>query len=186
MPNSIDQKLIIMKRLILVSLAACTMVACNMVRFEVPQPNGVQNLSKIPEKLTGMFIGSDHDTLMVDVGWFSFKSTKGDMNVNMKLSDSTVLRQYNNYYFLSSREDNGWNVVVVEPKSGDRVTIMMLYVDNTDKLARIQKIVKLKEIKKDDGDTDYYLTNPTKEQLVQLLDQGLFEEIVTLRRPLKN
>jgi len=174
-----------MKRVVLASLVVCMMVACNMVRVEVPQPNGVQNLTKISDKLTGMFIGSDHDTLMVDVGWFSFKSTKGDMNVDLKLSDSTVIRQYKGYYFLSNQEADGWNVVAMEPKSGDRVTLLMLYVDNADRLARIQKIVKLRE-KKRDGETDCYLANPTKEELIKLLEQGLFEEIVTLQKPLKD
>ncbi len=175
-----------MKKNLWITFAACLLASCSVVRFDVPQPNGVKNLDRIPDKLTGMFIGTNNDTLMVNVGWFSFKSTKGDMNVDLKLSDSTVLRQYKGYYFLSNQEADGWNVVAVEPKSGDRVTLLMLYVDNADRLARIQKIVKLREKKKSDGETDYYLANPTKEELIKLLEQGLFEEIVTLQKPLKD
>lgn len=175
-----------MKKNLWITIAACLLASCSVVRFDVPQPNGVKNLDRIPDKLTGMFIGTNNDTLMVNVGWFSFKSTKGDMNVDLKLSDSTVLRQYKGYYFLSNQEADGWNVVAVEPKSGDRVTLLMLYVDNADRLARIQKIVKLREKKKSDGETDYYLANPTKEELIKLLEQGLFEEIVTLQKPLKD
>ena len=106
--------------------------SCNVVRFAEPQPAGVKNLGKLPTEVNGMFVGNDNDTLIVSMGWFSFKSTKGNTNINMKLGDSTVVRQYKNYIFLSSREDNGWNVVVAEPKEGDRLTIYMLYVENSD------------------------------------------------------
>ena len=157
-----------------------------MLRFAEPQPAGVKNLGKLPTEVNGMFVGNDNDTLIVSMGWFSFKSTKGNTNINMKLGDSTVVRQYKNYIFLSSREDNGWNVVVAEPKEGDRLTIYMLYVENSDQLARIKKVIALTEKKTSDGNTDYYIAKPTKEQLVTLLKQGLFHEVVTLTKPLNN
>ncbi len=173
------------KNLLISALALVLFASCNMVKFTEPQPAGIKNLDKMPPEVNGMFVGNNNDTLIVNMGWFSFKSTKGDINLDMKLGDSTIVRKYKNYIFLSSREDNGWNLVVAEPKEGDRITLYMLYVDNSDQLARIKKIISLTEKKDAEGKTDYYIAKPTKDQLITLLKQGLFQEIVTLTKPLK-
>ena len=173
------------KNLLISTLALALFASCTMVKFTEPQPAGIKNLDKMPSEVNGMFVGNNNDTLIVNMGWFSFKSTKGDINLDMKLGDSTIVRKYKNYIFLSSREDNGWNLVVAEPKDGDRLTLYMLYVDNSDQLARIKKIISLTEKKDAEGKTDYYTAKPTKDQLITLLKQGLFQEIVTLTKPLK-
>jgi len=156
-----------------------------MVRFTEPQPVGIKNLDKMPPEVNGMFVGNDKDTLVVSLGYFSFKSSKGDVNLNMKLGDSTVVRKYQNYIFMSNCEEDGWNLVVAEPKEGDRLTLYMLYTDNTIQLARIKKIITLTATKDAEGNIDHYIAKPTKEQLVKLLKQGLFKEVVTLTKPLK-
>ena len=167
------------------ALTLAFLASCNMIRFSEPQPAGIKNLDRLPAEVNGMFVGNDNDTLIVNVGYFSFKSSKGDINLNMKLGDSTVVRKYQNYIFISNRENDGWNLVVAEPKEGDRLTLYMLYTDNTDQLARIKKIITLTEKKDAEGKIDHYIANPTKEQLIKLLKQGLFREVVTLTKPLK-
>lgn len=173
------------KTLLITALALVLFASCNMVKFAEPQPAGIKNLDKMPPEVNGMFVGTDNDTLVVNLGYFSFKSSKSNTNINMTLGDSTVVRKYQNYIFMSNLEKDGWNLVVAEPKEGDRLTLYMLYTDNSDQLARIKKIISLTEKKNAEGETDYYIAKPTKEQLVKLLKQGLFREVVTLTKPLK-
>jgi len=72
------------------------------------------------------------------------------------LSDSIVLSKYKNYYFLSTLDEGGWKILVLEHMgSGFRLSPIIVNDDKDDKVLLEEYFSKI-EIKKDSSGDEYF------------------------------
>ena len=89
------------------------------------------------------------------------------------LSDSVVVSKYKSFYFLSHKEEEGWNCFVIEKTktgfifcpvsvSGDSVMEVL-----SDHFSEVQKL------KNSEDDDDYYLVKMNEEELLKFYEEYL-------------
>ena len=103
-------------------LCWCILLAsCKEVSFREPQPAGVTSLKEIPKSLQGRYRGMDNqdndtDTLFIESWGYHFKDGKNnDWLGRGTLSDSLVVKYYENYYFVNFRSGNQWVLRLIKP-----------------------------------------------------------------------
>jgi hypothetical protein len=171
-----------MKTLALVLFWSLLLCSCKEVSFPEPQPVGVSSLKEIPQVLQGRYLGtddkgSDTDTLIIESWGYHFRDSKeNDWLGRGVISDSLVLKFYENYYFVNFRSGDQWVLRVVKQKSSGSLDFLSINVgDDAKRKAMLKKLGKkfnVTEVKRKD-DT-FYQISPTKEQLLQLVKEGFF------------
>jgi hypothetical protein len=156
--------------------------SCKEVSFREPQPAGVSSLKEVPKALQGRYVGiddqgKDTDTLIIDAVGYHFKdSNDNDWLGRGTISDSLVIKEYENHYFVNFRSGDQWVLRVIHQLPSGDIKFMYINVSDDakrkDMLKKLGKRVAIKEIKRKD-DTFYQIA-PTKEQLVQLIRDGFF------------
>lgn len=156
--------------------------SCKEVSFREPQPAGVASLAEIPKLLHGYYVaigekGNDTDTLIVESWGYHFRDTKEkDWLGKGVISDSLVIKSYQNYYFVNFRTGDQWVLRLIRQKPNGSIEFMSIPVSDDAKrkdiLKKLSKKFPVKEIQKKD-DT-FYQINPTRDQLMQLIQEGFF------------
>lgn len=172
-----------MKKLVLAILTAFQVTACTVVRFETPQPADVIALSDFPEEMRGVFISEDQDTLEINGHEFYFRNGE-EIQVEGDLTTAeTVLKEFRNYYILSLKEEEEWDVFPLKMRKGDIHLFFPTMASNAEELMEeLKKTSPVKEISGADGDFDHYLINPTSEEFRYLLRKNLFDEKIIFKR----
>lgn len=156
--------------------------SCKEISFQEAQPAGVTALTEIPKALQGRYQGmddkgNDTDTLIVESWGYHFKDGKNnDWLGRGVLSDSLVVKYYENLYFVNFRTGKHWVLRVIKVKSSGSLEFMAINIGDDGKrkatLKKLSKKFQVKEIK-EKGDV-FYEINPTKEQLLKLIKEGYF------------
>lgn len=171
-----------MKKAVLLFFWALLLYSCKEVSFRQPQPNGVNALQEVPKTLQGRYVGiddkgKDTDTLIIESRGYHFKDAKdNDWLGKGAISDSLVIKYYQNYYFVNFRSGDQWVLRLLKQKSNGSIEFMTIPVSDDAKrkdiLKKLSKKFTVKEVKRKD-DT-FFEINPTKEQLMQLIKEGFF------------
>lgn len=171
-----------MKTLALLLFWSLLLYSCREVSFPEPQPAGVPSLKEIPQALQGHYLGtdekgSDTDTLIIEPWGYHFRDSKeNDWLGRGVISDSLILKFYENYYFVNFRSGDQWVLRVVRQKPSGSLDFLSINVGDDAKrkamLKKLGKRFKVTEIKRKD-DTFYQIA-PNKEQLIQLIKEGFF------------
>ncbi len=100
------------------------------------------------------------------------------------LGDSLIFRQFEGRNLLNLIQDNGhWMVIRIEKqKSGE---IMLYLTDAKEEIDALKKQMKVEEVLNDDGETDYFLANPSSKELKKFLDAGGFMQEIGALTPVK-
>lgn len=157
--------------------------SCKEVSFREPQPSGVASLKEVPPALRGAYIPGDTlpedkvDTLIIESWGYHFKdSQEKDWLGRGTISDSMVLKFYQDYYFINFKSGDQWVLRLLKQNNDGSISFMSIDLQSEekskDKLKRLSKKVKYTEIKRED-DT-YYQINPTPAQLMGLIRDGFF------------
>jgi hypothetical protein len=157
--------------------------ACKEVSFKEPQPAGVNALPSIPTGLHGWYQAGDKndkqdtDTLIIESWGYHFKDKDDkDWLGRGTLSDSLVIKAYQDYYFVNFRSGNQWVLRLIKQKPTGALEFLSIDIGDDAKrkemLRKMSRKFKVTEIKKE-SDT-FYQINPTKEQLMQLIKEGYF------------
>ena len=172
----------VLRKLTLIVIWALLLCSCKEVSFREPQPAGVSSLTEIPKSLHGNYIaidekGNDTDTLIVEPWGYHFRDTKEkDWLGKGVISDSLVVKSYQNYYFVNFRSGDQWVLRLIRQKPNGSIEFMAIPVGDDAKrkdiLKKLSKKFPVKEIQKKD-DT-FYQINPTRDQLMQLIREGFF------------
>ncbi|MCU0419867.1 MAG: hypothetical protein MUC38_09430 [Cyclobacteriaceae bacterium] len=175
-----------MVRLKLIGLVLFWSVAlysCKEVSFPQTQPAGVAALAEVPAGLRGHYNAVDNvtrekgDTLIIESWGYRFtdKNDKDWLGRGV-LSDSLVVKFYENVYFVNFKADNQWVLRLIRKKSTGDLEFLYLDIQSDEKrqelLKRLGKRLAIKEIKRQD-DT-FYQINPTPQQLMALINEGFF------------
>ena len=171
-------------RISLLALAwGLLLASCKEVTFKEPQPAGVPALKEVPASLRGTYqsyeqtTGDFSDTLIIE-GWGYRMKDKDDKDWLSRgtLSDSLVLKSYENYYFVNFRSGDQWVLRLVKPEADGSVKFLAIDIQDDarrkDMLKKISKKLKISEFKHKD-DT-FYQINPTPQQLMALIKEGFF------------
>lgn len=171
-----------MKTATLILIWSLLLYSCKEVSFPEPQPAGVPSLKEIPKGLVGRYLavdekGNDTDTLIIEPWGYHFKDSKeNDWLGRGVISDSLVLKFYQNYYFVNFRSGDQWVLRVVSQKSSGSIDFLSINIGDDAKrkdiLKKLAKRFTVTEVKRKD-DTFYQIA-PTKEQLMQLIKDGFF------------
>ena len=172
-----------MKSLLLIAGWALLLYSCKEISFREPQPGGVSALKEVPKALHGRYIGIDEkgddtDTLIIESWGYHFRDAKEkDWLGKGVLSDSLVVKFYQNYYFVNFRSGDQWVLRVIHQKPNGSIEFLSIPVSDDAKrkdiLKKISKKLTVKEIQRKD-DT-FYQINPTRDQLMELIREGFFE-----------
>ncbi len=172
-----------MSKGLLTAIWAVLLISCKEVSFKEPQPAGVTALTQVPKTLQGRYLGVDErggdtDTLIIESWGYHFRDAKEkDWLGKGVLSDSLVVKFYRDYYFVNFRTGDQWVLRLIKQKPDGSIDFLSIPVGDDarrkDILKKLSKKFALKEIQRKD-DT-FYQINPTRDQLMDLIAEGLFE-----------
>lgn len=160
--------------------------ACDQVVFTEPQPSKVKEMQEIPEFLRGTYVDSDNDTLVVRSNSFSYDEDDLSGLSDIFISDSMVLKEYYDHYFLSIREKIGeeyfWLLYIIEAfDDGKKLDVYAMDPGDVVKLAKLQEITsKVRDI--EDSDTEYYLFDPKKKNYKTIIRDSVFTKVIEFKR----
>ncbi|HCW06244.1 MAG TPA: hypothetical protein DGG95_02645, partial [Cytophagales bacterium] len=157
------------------------LASCKEVTFKEAQPAGITTLKEVPANLRGVFQAFDQttgdfsDTVIIESWGYRMKDKKDkDWLGRGTLSDTLVLKFYQNYYFLNFKYDNQWVLRLIKQHPDGSFEFLSIdlskdEVKNKELLKKLRKKLKVIEIKKKD-DT-FYQINPTPSQLMALIKE---------------
>lgn len=172
-----------MKILFPVIFWSLALYSCKEVSFKETQPVGIPALKEVPASLQGHYYTYDQstgeraDTLTIESWGYHFndKDAKDWLGRGV-LSDSLVLKFYQNYYFVNFKSGDQWVLRLMRQKPSGSIEFLTIDIQDDSKrkemLKKLSKKVKLTEVKKKD-DT-FYQINPTPVQLMELIKEGYF------------
>jgi hypothetical protein len=173
------------KTILIISATVLLLSACTSVKFETSQPKGVPELTEFPKEVLGNYTDAEKDTLIIAKSTYKVGSKKSSFYSTDTLSSGKItLKKYNDYYVLSRKDENAWEIVTFK-SMGDNLTVYYInYNSENEKeiIEKLRKIVTVKEVKNTEGKIDYYLINPTKEEFDALMNKQLFSKIVCFKR----
>jgi hypothetical protein len=157
--------------------------SCKEVAFREPQPQGVAALKEIPQALRGKYRpktqpgDEKNDTLIIESWGYHFKDKEEkDWLGRGVISDSMIVKSYQDYYFVNFRSGNQWVLRLVKQKPDGTISFMSIDIQDDAKrkemVRKLSRKFNMKEIK--NGDDTFYLINPTSAQLMQLIRDGYF------------
>jgi hypothetical protein len=171
-----------MRTLLLVFSWTLLLASCREVTFKEAQPAGIKPLRELPAALQGKYIireedGSKTDTLVIESWGYHFMDAKDkDWLGRGVLSDSLVVKFYDNYYFVNFRSGDQWALRLVKQLPDGSIQFLSIDLPNEEKgkevVKKLSKKMKVKEINRDQ-DT-FYQINPTPAQLMALIKEGYF------------
>ena len=157
--------------------------SCKEVTFKQPQPVGVPVLKEVPAGLQGTYqtfeqtSGDFSDTLIIESWGYHMKDkgVKDWLNRGI-LSDTLVLKFYENYYFVNFKSGDQWVLRLVKLDSNGSLSFLAIDLqDDTKRKAKLKKISKDLKIKEfQHKDDTFYQIDPTPAQLMKLIKDGLF------------
>jgi len=175
-----------MRFVILILFWSSLLYSCKEVTFREPQPAGVAPLKVIPQNLQGHYLTRDKatgeigDTLIIESWGYHFKDTDDkDWLGSGRLSDSLVVKFYQNCYFVNFKEGDQWILRLVKEKSPGVLEFLSIDIQDDSKrkemFRKISRRVSIKEI--DRRDETFYQIDPTPLQLIALINEGYFTGI---------
>ncbi|HNP94728.1 MAG TPA: hypothetical protein PKJ63_03840 [Cyclobacteriaceae bacterium] len=167
----------------LIALWLLLLASCKEISFKEPQPAGVPALTEIPANLQGHYLsydeitGEESDTLIIESWGYHFKDKEDkDWLGSGHLSDSLVVKFYQNYYFINFKSGDQWVLRLVRQKPYGGIEFLSIDIQDDAKrkemLRKISRKLDVKEIHRDE-DT-FYQIRPTAAQLMQLIKEGYF------------
>ena len=175
----------------LVAFWTLMFASCKEVSFREAQPSGVKPLQEVPTELRGMYIPvvppseEKPDTLIIESWGYHFKdSNDKDWLGRGAISDSLVIKFYQEYYFVNFRSGDQWVLRLIKKNPNGSLEFLSIDLQDEkgakDQLKKLSKKIKYKEIKR--GDDTFYQINPTPEQLMTLIKDGFFTGTTLSRR----
>jgi len=176
----LNQGNFIMKRIFLsLTVGIAFLAACTPVKFDRPQPEGVEKLMAFPDDFEGFYVDEGGDTLQVTSGGFEygFGSSDSTCMIRSLSSGNMVLKKFKGNYVLSLNEDELWDVLLIRPAT-DGFDLCTIDVSNKDsiKVEQLREITKVKTVRNSDDEVEYYLISPDKSAFRKILKAGLFVE----------
>lgn len=168
-----------MKRLLSLLLIGLLLWSCVEVKFELPQPKGIKDISVIPESLQGKY-AVDKDTLEIKSDGIAYSNDSLGKQDIYKISDNFKIRKWRNTYFLNVKEkdDSLWSVFFMTVGKNKQLSIGYLSynTNNEENIEKLKSITKVREVRNENDNIDFYLLNPSRCQLRKIMKQVTFQD----------
>jgi len=171
-----------MRHLLLIFVWALLLYSCKEVSYKEAQPAGLPALNEVPANLRGVYQSFDQttgefsDTLIIESWGYHVKDKEDkDWLGRGSLSDTLVVKFYQNYYFVNFKVDNQWVLRLIKQHGDGSIEFLSIDLQKYEKknlLKKISKKLKVTEYKK--GDDTFFQINPTPAQLMTLIKEGYF------------
>ncbi len=172
-----------MKAIVFIIIWSLLLISCREVSFPEPQPARITALKEIPLSLQGSYLsydeksGEESDTLIIESWGYHFKDHQdSDWLGRGHLSDSLVVKFYENFYFVNFRSGDQWVLRLLQKKPSGGLRFLSIDIQNEAKrkdiLARLGGTLKIVELQR--GEDIFYQISPTPKQLMQLIREGFF------------
>ena len=175
-----------MKQLFLIlSVALLFLSSCKSVKFEIPQPKETDALIEFPDNLIGTYQNNNKEKLVISKKTITYgnKDSKIIYISKTLLPDETVLKKCGDYYVLSLKYENYWELILFKTIDKDlKVYYIDLDKNEENIINNLKEITIVKEIRNNEEKIDYYLINPSKKEFDILLKKEIFSKIVDFNR----
>jgi hypothetical protein len=159
------------------------LVSCKEVTYKESQPAGVPALTEVPPALRGAYQSYDQttgdfsDTLIIEAWGYRMKDKNDkDWLGRGTLSDTLVLKYYENLYFVNFKTGDQWVLRLVRQNTNGSIEFLAIDLQDDAKgkgvLQKISKKLKIRKLKQKEH--TFYQIQPTKEQLMGLINDGFF------------
>lgn len=156
--------------------------SCREVSFKEPQPAGIASINEVPSELRGRFVpetGDDRDkrdTLIIESWGYRFTdSNDKDWLGRGVISDSLVLKFYQDYYFVNFKAGDQWVLRLIRRNTDQSIEFLSIDLQEDgrkDVLKKLSRKVKVTELHR--GDDTFYQISPNPAQLMDLIREGYF------------
>jgi len=172
-----------MKSVGLILVWALLFYSCKEVTYKTPQPANAALLKEVPVSLhgeyqpVGIYDDEKKDTVIIESWGYHFKdSSDKDLLGKGVISDSLVIKFYQDYYFINFRSGDQWALRLIKQKPNGDIEFMSIDMGDDAKRAEIikklSKKIDVNEIER--GGDIFYQINPTRAQLMALIKDGFF------------
>jgi hypothetical protein len=156
-----------------------TLASCTEIYFSEPQPKGIKSLDNGFEELIGEYISFDenedeNDTVIITKNRIQFSDEE---SMDEELSETFIVKKYKSHFFINfyDAEKDLWQLVVAktdEENSLHVTNLMSIDEDNSEDLSTKRYARKVE----DEDEDDYIVMNPSRRQLMKLIDYPIFDE----------
>lgn len=119
-----------MKNILVLLFWSALLYSCKEVSFPQAQPAGITALKEVPAELRGVYQVRDRktgelgDTLIIEAwGYRAKDKDQKDWLTNGSLSDTLVLKTYQNYYFVNFKTNNQWVLRVIQREANGNLLL---------------------------------------------------------------
>lgn len=165
--------------------------SCKEVSFSKAQPTGVAALTQLPESICGEYLirdkatGEIGDTIIIETWGYRTKDANGKEWLGAgHLSDTLVVKQYQNYYFINFKEGDQWILRLLKVKNPNRLELLSINIeDDVVREAVLQKLGKKFKVKTyKQNDYVFYQIDPSPVQLMSLVKEDYFSGVELIRK----
>lgn len=171
-----------MKNLIPIAFMLMLLSSCVEVVFEQPQPIGAKFETTIPESLQGKYLDKDGDTLHVGPTSYILGKEQQPFHLEGKLSDKLGVTKYGNHFFLNSKNDSVWTVLMIMRLPENGLKVMMIDGGDEKAIEKLKNLTLVREVYDHHGEIDAYVINPTPKELDRMVLKGCFSKAETFKR----
>ena len=166
-------------------LLSITIASCTDIYFVEPQPKGVKPLDNGFEELIGEYVSFDSnsdpdDTIIVTKDRIVFPN---DEEMEDEFGEIIVVKKFRSHYFINffDGDKDLWQLVVVqidENKSLEVTNLISVGEDEAKELTKKRFAKKVGGEEEGDGEDEdeYIIMNPSKRQLMKLINYPIFDE----------
>ena len=168
---------------LLVIIVALLYYSCKDIKFTEPQPKGIESLAVFPEELRGIYYDSkNNDTLRIQKNAFIFGNKASLIYSEGTISDTLVIKAWENNYFVNLYENNLWNLFIVNVLANKDLTIAVIDTEEAENIEKIKALIPLKEVYNNNNQIEYYVAQPSAEALKKIIALQSILEKVELKR----
>lgn len=170
---------------------AALLLSCKEVSYPKTQPAGIAALQQLPQSICGEYrirdkaTGEIGDTIIIETWGYRTKDANGKEWLGAgHISDTLIVKQYQNYYFINFKEGDQWILRLLKVKNPNRLELLSIDLeDDVVREAILQKLGKKFDIKTSkQNDYVFYQINPTPAQLMSLVNENYFTGVELLRK----
>lgn len=147
--------------------------SCSNIAFENPQPEHANELASTTDEIRGTWLNEKGDKVKIT----SNKIILPD--VKWRLGEDCILKASNGRYFLSTREEVGWMLMVAELEA-DNLHVWQFNIESSEDLNELEMLTKVTTL--GDSDEETYFINPSHEEFERMLESEFLEEIGVFTR----
>ncbi|MDN5200961.1 hypothetical protein QQ008_06305 [Fulvivirgaceae bacterium BMA10] len=176
-----------MKKLIFYAIVLIWLSACTEVVYKNPQPLNTGSLKTFPEELRGAYESvNDDEKITITLGerYYSLREDDDEQIDGNISSDSASLKYYKGYYFLSHKMDElpYWILRVAKVQPDGTLSVLAIDADNHSIMDELRNSLEVKRVEHDDEYDKFFLIEPTRKELIKLIEKKVFQEVYTFKK----